>query len=56
MSDVSNSSRRGDGEVVSEKRAKQGRKGIHALTILVSSLTLAGIAAALLLSWALGWL
>lgn len=54
MSDVRD--RRGDGEIVSENRAKQGRRGIHAFTVLVSSLALASVAGVLLFAWALGWL
>ncbi len=53
---MTHENRMGDGEVVRETRAKQGRRGIHAFAILVSSLALAVIAAALLFSWAFGWL
>ncbi|MBU1323847.1 MAG: hypothetical protein KJ676_01240 [Alphaproteobacteria bacterium] len=39
---------RGDGEVISETRAKGGRGGMHVLTILVVSATLVAIAFAVI--------
>lgn len=54
MSDIQNQTT--GRKVVNEKRAKQASKGIHAFSVLVSSLVLAGIAAIVLLAWAMGWL